>query len=80
MVVGVGSFLAFWNAYVWPILTIQDPQLQQIMQYLANFRSDRGNEWGLLMAGSALAALPTILLVLIFQRYIVNGVRLAGMK
>lgn len=80
VVVGVGSFLAYWNAYVWPILTIQDPGLQQIMQYLANFRSDRGNEWGLLMAGSALAALPTILLVLIFQRYIVNGVRLAGMK
>ncbi|WP_203581432.1 carbohydrate ABC transporter permease [Microbacterium hibisci] len=80
VVVGVGSFLAYWNAYVWPILTIQDPALTQIMQYLANFRSDRGNEWGLLMAGSALAALPTILLVLIFQRYIVNGVRLAGMK
>jgi multiple sugar transport system permease protein len=32
------------------------------------------------MAGSTLAALPTIILVLIFQRYIVNGVRLAGMK
>lgn len=80
VVVGVGSYLAYWNAYVWPILTIQDPQLIQIMQYLGNFRSDRGNEWGLLMAGSALAALPTILLVLIFQRYIVNGVRLAGMK
>ncbi|KRC61806.1 ABC transporter permease [Agromyces sp. Root81] len=80
VVVGVGSFLAYWNAYVWPILTIQDPGLQQIMQYIAGFRSERGNEWGLLMAGSTLAALPTILLVLIFQRYIVNGVRLAGMK
>ena len=35
---------------------------------------------GMLMAGSTLAALPTIVLVLIFQRYIVNGVRIAGMK
>ena len=34
----------------------------------------------MLMAGSTLAALPTIILVLIFQRYIVNGVRMAGMK
>jgi multiple sugar transport system permease protein len=80
VVVGVASYLAYWNAYVWPILTIQDPNLFQIMQYLGNFRSDRGNEWGLLMAGSTLAALPTIVLVLVFQRYIVNGVRLAGMK
>ena len=51
-----------------------------ILQFLGAFRSSRGNEWGLLMAGSTLAALPTIILVLIFQRFIVNGVRIAGIK
>ena len=35
---------------------------------------------GLLMAGSTLAALPTIALVLFFQRYIVDGVRISGIK
>jgi multiple sugar transport system permease protein len=80
VVVGIASFLAYWNSYVWPVLVITNPNLTQIMQYLGTFRSDRGNDWGLLMAGSTLAALPTIILVLIFQRYIVNGVRLAGMK
>jgi multiple sugar transport system permease protein len=50
------------------------------MQVLGNFRSDRGNDWGLLMAGSTIAAMPTVTLLLIFQRYIVNGVRIAGMK
>lgn len=80
VVVGIGSYMAFWNAYVWPILTITNPDLTQIMQFLGNFRSDRGNEWGLLMAGSTLAALPTIMLVLFFQRYIVNGVRISGIK
>lgn len=80
VVVGIGSYMAYWNAYVWPILTITNPDLVQIMQFLGNFRSDRGNEWGLLMAGSTLAALPTIVLVLFFQRYIVNGVRISGIK
>lgn len=80
VVVGIASFLAYWNSYVWPVLTITDPNLMQIMQLLGNFRSDRGNEWALLMAGSTIAALPTIILVLIFQRYIVDGVRIAGMK
>jgi multiple sugar transport system permease protein len=80
VVVGMTSFLAYWNAYVWPVLVISNPDLTQIMQYIGNFRSDRGNEWGMLMAGSTLAALPTIILVLIFQRYIVNGVRISGMK
>jgi multiple sugar transport system permease protein len=80
VVVGAGSFLAFWNSYVWPVLTITDPNLTQIMQVLGNFRSDRGNDWGMLMAGSTIAALPTLVLLLIFQRYIVKGVRIAGMK
>lgn len=80
VVVGIGSYMAYWNAYVWPILTITNPDLTQIMQFLGNFRSDRGNDWGLLMAGSAIAALPTIILLLIFSRYIVNGVKIAGMK
>ncbi|WP_125776079.1 carbohydrate ABC transporter permease [Antribacter gilvus] len=80
VVVGIGSFLAYWNAYVWPILTITDPNLMQIMQFLGTFRSERGNEWGLLMAGSTLAALPTILLLLLFQRFVVAGVRISGIK
>jgi len=80
VVVGITAFLAYWNSYVWPVLVVSNPDLTQIMQYLATFRSARGNEWGMLMAGSTLAALPTILLVLVFQRFIVNGVRLAGMK
>lgn len=80
VVMGIASYLAYWNAYVWPILTITDPNLTQIMQFLGNFRSDRGNDWGMLMAGSTLAALPTIVLLLVFQRYIVNGVRISGIK
>jgi multiple sugar transport system permease protein len=80
VVVGIGSYMAYWNAYVWPILTITSPELTQIMQFLGTFRSERGNDWGMLMAGSTIAALPTILLVLFFQRYIVDGVRISGIK
>lgn len=80
VVVGAASFLAYWNSYVWPVLVITSPGLTQIMQVIGNFRSDRGSDWGMLMAGSTIAAMPTIILLLIFQRYIVNGVRIAGMK
>lgn len=80
VVVGVTSFLAFWNAYIWPVLTITDPGLYQIQQYLATFRTERTTEMGLLMAGSTLAALPVIILFLIFQRQIISGVRITGLK
>lgn len=80
VVVGFISFVAYWNSYVWPVLTIQNPDLFQIQQYLATFRSERGNEWGLLMAGSFLSTLPLMALVLIFQRHIVNGLRISGLR
>ncbi|MBZ2198431.1 carbohydrate ABC transporter permease [Occultella gossypii] len=82
VVVGITSFLAFWNAYVWPIMTITEPDsaLTQIQQYLATFRSERRVEYGLLLAGSTLAATPVIVLFLIFQRYIISGIRISGIK
>ncbi|MFT4030189.1 MAG: carbohydrate ABC transporter permease [Protaetiibacter sp.] len=80
VVVAMTSFLAFWNSYVWPVLTISSPNLVQIQQYLATFRAERASELGLLMAGSALAAAPVIVLCLILQRYLVEGIRISGMK
>jgi len=80
VVVGMTSFLAFWNSYVWPIMTITSPGLFQVQQYLATFRSERGSELGLLMAGSTLAALPVIILFLIFQRYIIGGIKISGLR
>lgn len=80
VVVGMTSFLAFWNAYVWPIMTITNPDLFQVQQYLAAFRSERSSELGLLMAGSTLAAIPVIGLFLVFQRYIISGIKISGLK
>lgn len=80
VVMGVLSFVAYWNAYVWPIMTITSPELFQVQQYLADFRVSRGPEQGLLMAGSFLAALPIIVLVLVFQRRIISGIKIAGLK
>jgi multiple sugar transport system permease protein len=80
VVVGMTSFLAFWNAYVWPIMTISSRELYQIQQYLATFRSERSAELGMLMAGSTLAALPVLVLFLVFQRHIIGGIKIAGLK
>lgn len=80
VVVGMTSFLAFWNSYVWPIMTITSRDLYQIQQFLATFRSERAAELGMLMAGSTLAALPVLILFLVFQRHIIGGIKIAGLK
>ncbi|WP_372635410.1 carbohydrate ABC transporter permease [Cohnella sp.] len=80
VIVGIGSYLAYWNSFIWPTMTITNPDLYQIMQYLYNFRSERVTELGMLMAGSALTSLPTIALFLIFQKYIISGIKISGLK
>jgi multiple sugar transport system permease protein len=80
VIVGIGAFLAYWNALIWPIMTITDERLYQIQQLLAYFRSTENTEWAMIMAGSTLAAIPTIILMLIFQRYIIQGIKIAGLK
>jgi multiple sugar transport system permease protein len=81
VIIGIGSYLGYWNAFVWPTMTITNPDLFQIMQYVNNFRSYRASDgMGMLMAGSTLAALPTIILFLVFQKYIVANLKMSGLK
>ncbi len=82
VVLGITSFFAFWNSYVWPIMTITEfgSWLTQIQQYLGTFRSEWSIEYGMLLAGSTRAALPVIVLFLVFQRHIISGIRTSGIK
>lgn len=82
VIVGITSFLAYWNAYVWPTMTISDRNLFQIQQILVALRGTAGrfSDMGMLMAGSMIAALPAILLFLVFQKYIIEGAKLSGVK
>ncbi len=80
VLVGITAFLGFWNSFIWPIMVISDENLYQIMQLLAYFRSDQNNEWGMVMAGSTVAALPVIILFFIFQRYLIEGIKISGIK
>ncbi|GAA5209975.1 MULTISPECIES: carbohydrate ABC transporter permease [Microbacterium] len=80
VVMGITAFLAYWNSYVWPIMTITTPDQFVVQQYLATFRSERSTELGLLIAGSVLAAAPVVILFLIFQRQIIGNIKMAGLK
>lgn len=82
VIVGMTSFLAYWNAYVWPTMTISDRNLFQIQQILVALRGTAGrfSDMGMLMAGSMIAALPAILLFLVFQKHIIEGAKLSGVK
>lgn len=80
VIIGIQRFMGYWNSYVWAVMTITNPVLYTIMQKLSYFRSTYGSDWGVIMAGSSLGALPPLILLLIFQRYIIQGVKITGIK
>ncbi len=80
VIVGVGAFLGYWGNYLWPVMTISDEKMYQIMQLMQFFRSEKNLKDGVILAGAMITSIPPILLFLIFQRYIVEGIKIAGLK
>ncbi|RAP74094.1 carbohydrate ABC transporter permease [Paenibacillus montanisoli] len=80
VIIGISSFLGYWNSYIWPVLIITEPKLFQVTQFIGNFRSERSSEEALLMAGGTLTVIPVILVFLFFQKHLVQGIKLSGIK
>lgn len=80
VVFGMGTFLGYWNSFLWPSLTVTDPNKQQIMQIIRSMSSMYSSEYGTIMAATAIATIPGFILFLIFKRYIIQGVVLSGIK
>lgn len=80
VIMGTGAFLGYWNAFLWPAMTVTSPKLMQVMQVIRSFNNMYANNYGVVLAGSAIAALPPIIVFLIFQRHIVRGLMISGIK
>ena len=80
VILGTGAFLGYWNSFLWPAMTVTSPQYMQVMQVIRSYNNMYSNNYGVVLAGSAIAALPPILVFLIFQRHIVKGLMISGIK
>lgn len=74
------TFLGNWNAFLWPLVVIQSPEMRTLPVGVALFSGEAGTQWGLIMAASSLAVIPVMIVFAIFQRQIIEGVVLTGMK
>ncbi|MBW7882035.1 MAG: carbohydrate ABC transporter permease [Caldilineaceae bacterium] len=80
-VTAIFSFQRYWNAFLWPLVVLQNPDLftlQVGLSYLYN--SEFGTNYGLLMSGAALASIPMIIFFFMFQRYFMQGLRVGAVK
>ncbi|RIH87025.1 L-arabinose transport system permease protein AraQ [Meiothermus luteus] len=77
---GIFTFLGNWNAFLWPLIVVQTPEMRTVPIGVALFSSEAGTAWNLIMAASSLAVLPVLLVFFFFQRQIIEGVVLTGVK
>jgi multiple sugar transport system permease protein len=77
---GIFSFLAQWNAFFIPNIFLSTPEKFTIPLLLNQFRGLYVTDWTLMMAAAAIAVLPVLVVYLIGQRYIIEGVALTGLK
>ena len=77
------SFLAIWNAYLWPVMVVQTEALRPVqvgLDYFWAATSEEGTQWGEIMAYSSLITIPIIIIFVVFQRAFVASVASSGVK
>ena len=72
-VVGINTFMGSWNTFLYPFLLTNTVHMRTLPVGLALYKSLHGVDWVHLMAGSAITALPVIIVFLCFQRHIIEG-------
>jgi multiple sugar transport system permease protein len=77
---GVLSFIGSWNAFLWPVIIGQSNDSQTVQVVLSSFLTAQTINLPALFAGAAVGAAPLVIVFLVLQRYIVQGVRMSGIK
>jgi len=77
---GIVTFLATWNDFVWPLVILTDESRYTLPVALAGLVGEHSADTELMMAGAVLTVLPVLLLFLLLQRQYVEGITLGGVK
>ena len=78
-VLAVFTFISYWNSFLWPLIIINDTAKMTVPLGLDLFLGQQGQRWELLMAAATISMVPTVILVLALQKYLVRGIALSGL-
>ena len=79
--VGIITFLASWNDFLWPVMSISDSNLMPIQVALNAIFADTYNIFtSHRMAALTIATIPVVTIYAIFQKYIIQGATRSGIK
>lgn len=78
--VGIFSFMNTWNNFLEPLIYLSTPDLFTVPLLLNYFKGLHATDWGLMMAGSTISIIPVLIIYIIAQKQIIEGVALTGIK
>src|SRR5579864_1983493 len=70
-----------WNDYLWPLIITNSAEMRTLSVGVALlFAKETGTQWGMVMAGTLYVVLPVLILFLLLQRHIVEGIAAGAVK
>lgn len=80
VVVIIWQFTNIWNEFLFAVTTLQKPELQPITVALRNLSGSQIKEWNVVMAGTLIAAVPTLIIYILLGRYFIRGLLAGSVK
>ena len=68
------TFISQWNNFLWPLIVVNGMDHATLPLGLTMFQTQQGTAWNFIMAGATLSMLPGIILAIILQQVIYNGI------
>lgn len=78
-VVSIFTFLYVWNSFL-PLLVVTGVNTKPLIVFLSEYRTQYGVQWAPMSAASILSIIPTAIMALLVQKYIVSGLTLGAVK
>jgi glucose/mannose transport system permease protein len=80
VVAGIFQFTNIWNDFLFGIVVIPNPKMQPVTAALNNLSGTQTVDWNVVMAGAAIAAIPTAVAYLLLGRFFVQGLTSGSVK
>lgn len=74
------TFIASWNSFLWPLILASDERNYTLSVGVALLNQQIATNPALQMAGAAVMVVPILVVFMVFQRYVVQGFALSGLK
>lgn len=74
------KFVSSWNAFLWPLLVTNLPEMRTVQVGLTSFLQEAGTQYQLLMAAATLTLIPVLIVFLLAQKQFLESVAKSGLK